>query len=71
MRVRSSSVHILGLLQQLSGGVAEGGHDGPNLPEPLGDVGHHGAAVTGAVDLIVQGARLSVNVAVLENEMIF
>ena len=65
------SVHILGLLQQLCGGIAEGGHDGPNLPEPLGDVGHHGATVAGAGDLVVQGARLSVNVAVLENEMIF
>ena len=70
MRVRSSYVHFR-LLQQLGGGVAEGGHDGPNLPEPLGDVSHHGAAVPGAVDLVVQGARLSVNVAVLENEMIF
>ena len=57
---------ILDLLQELGGGVAEGGHDGPHLPEPLGDIGHHGAAVSRAGDLIVQGARLSVNVAVLK-----
>ena len=60
------AVHFLDLLQELGGGVAEGGHDGPDLPEPLGDIGHHGAAVSGGGDLIVQGARLPVNVAILK-----
>ena len=60
------AVHFLDLLQELGGGVAEGGHDGPDLPEPLGDIGHHGATVSGGSDLIVQGARLSVNVAILK-----
>ena len=54
------------LLQELDGGVAEGGHDGSHLPEPLGDVGHQGGALAGAGDLIVERASLSVNVAVLK-----
>ena len=57
---------ILDLLQELGGGAAQGGHDGPHLPEPLGDVGHHGAALAGSHDLIVQGPRLAVKVAVLK-----
>ena len=54
------------LLQELDGGVTEGGHDGSHLPEPLGDIGHQGGTITGAGDLIVERASLSVNVAVLK-----